>query len=110
MNTKRVIQYFATIAATGDLAKKKDSKMKVRKGGRKREWARVQEPEEQRVADHGSRSCDFFTDKSLNNKRVNLGPSKQACSFRVTSQTAAQERYEQHISPDPLYCKGVRGM
>lgn len=29
VNTKRVIQYFATIAATGDLAKKKDSKMKV---------------------------------------------------------------------------------
>ncbi|XP_008584394.1 PREDICTED: myosin-3-like [Galeopterus variegatus] len=28
VNTKRVIQYFATIAATGDLAKKKDSKMK----------------------------------------------------------------------------------
>lgn len=34
MNTKRVIQYFATIAATGDLAKKKDSKMKVGRGGR----------------------------------------------------------------------------
>lgn len=32
MNTKRVIQYFATIAATGDLAKKKDSKMKVGRG------------------------------------------------------------------------------
>ncbi|XP_059937947.1 myosin-3 [Mesoplodon densirostris] len=28
VNTKRVIQYFATIAATGDLAKKKDSKMR----------------------------------------------------------------------------------
>ncbi|XP_010613296.1 myosin-3 [Fukomys damarensis] len=28
VNTKRVIQYFATIAATGDLAKKKDAKMK----------------------------------------------------------------------------------
>ncbi|XP_038606531.1 myosin-3 [Tachyglossus aculeatus] len=28
VNTKRVIQYFATIAATGDIAKKKDSKMK----------------------------------------------------------------------------------
>ncbi|XP_023412232.2 myosin-3 [Loxodonta africana] len=28
VNTKRVIQYFATIAATGDLTKKKDSKMK----------------------------------------------------------------------------------
>lgn len=35
MNTKRVIQYFATIAATGDLAKKKDSKMKVGTGARK---------------------------------------------------------------------------
>lgn len=35
MNTKRVIQYFATIAATGDLAKKKDSKMKVETGARK---------------------------------------------------------------------------
>lgn len=34
MNTKRVIQYFATIAATGDLAKKKDSKMKVWRGER----------------------------------------------------------------------------
>ena len=34
VNTKRVIQYFATIAATGDLAKKKDSKMRVRRGGR----------------------------------------------------------------------------
>ena len=34
VNTKRVIQYFATIAATGDLAKKKDSKMKVEKGVR----------------------------------------------------------------------------
>lgn len=34
VNTKRVIQYFATIAATGDLAKKKDSKMKVWKEGR----------------------------------------------------------------------------
>lgn len=34
VNTKRVIQYFATIAATGDLAKKKDSKMKVQ--GRER--------------------------------------------------------------------------
>ncbi|NXN19690.1 MYH3 protein, partial [Indicator maculatus] len=29
VNTKRVIQYFATIAATGDLAKKKESWMKV---------------------------------------------------------------------------------
>uniref|UniRef100_A0A6I8N3I2 Myosin heavy chain 3 n=1 Tax=Ornithorhynchus anatinus TaxID=9258 RepID=A0A6I8N3I2_ORNAN len=28
VNTKRVIQYFATIAATGDIAKKKESKMK----------------------------------------------------------------------------------
>ncbi|XP_006898626.1 PREDICTED: myosin-3 [Elephantulus edwardii] len=28
VNTKRVIQYFATIAATGDLSKKKDTKMK----------------------------------------------------------------------------------
>ena len=34
VNTKRVIQYFATIAATGDLAKKKDSKMRVRRGDR----------------------------------------------------------------------------
>lgn len=34
VNTKRVIQYFATIAATGDLAKKKDSKMKVWRRGR----------------------------------------------------------------------------
>lgn len=34
MNTKRVIQYFATIAATGDLAKKKDSKMRVWRGER----------------------------------------------------------------------------
>lgn len=34
VNTKRVIQYFATIAATGDLAKKKDSKMKVGRRGR----------------------------------------------------------------------------
>uniref|UniRef100_A0A287D939 Myosin heavy chain 3 n=1 Tax=Ictidomys tridecemlineatus TaxID=43179 RepID=A0A287D939_ICTTR len=34
VNTKRVIQYFATIAATGDLAKKKDSKMKVWRGER----------------------------------------------------------------------------
>ena len=34
VNTKRVIQYFATIAATGDLAKKKDSKRRVRRGGR----------------------------------------------------------------------------
>lgn len=29
VNTKRVIQYFATIAASGDLAKKKGSCMKV---------------------------------------------------------------------------------
>ena len=34
VNTKRVIQYFATIAATGDLAKKKDSKMRVWRGER----------------------------------------------------------------------------